>query len=210
MLLLIATLRKYWPEALIGVVVMAVAVWWAACRPKPAPVPVAEAASLDSLNILRPAYLASIETLTVRETAYVAVARHEVAGATIARTQGDSLAQRADSLQRTMAAQRDTVSSWRQVAMTWHAAADLLRASNDSLRAAHAADTLALAASDARALASEARLAATEGLNQRLAKDIAGAGQCHVLPFVSCPSRRVAFVVGGLLSAAGTVYLLRR
>lgn len=96
----------------------------------------------------------------------------------------DTLGQRAETL-------RDT-------AEMYHLRWQLLGVVYDSLKSAKQdaddrAAALALGRDSARADA--AQLAA---LNARLARDVEHANDCHIVPFVPCPSRKVAFVAGGI------------
>lgn len=204
--LLIARLRQYWPETVGGALVLALTLWWGYCRPTPAPLPVAAQRSLDSLTLTAPLFQAQQRELVAKETVYVARAVRAEHVATTEQHAADSLAAVGDSVAKTAP---DTATPWFRVAQLRAREADSLRVAVDSLTSSNAAKDSALAAADARAVAAVSRLSASELLNQRLAKDVATAGQCHVLPFVTCPSRRVSFVVGGMLAAAAVVALRR-
>ncbi|MDB4871979.1 MAG: hypothetical protein JWL97_2983 [Gemmatimonadales bacterium] len=92
----------------------------------------------------------------------------------------------------------------RDTANMWHLRWQLLGVAYDSLKSAKTdADARAVALGLGRdsARVDAARL---DSLNIRLTHDLEHANDCHILPFVPCPSRKVAFVAG----AATTGYLL--
>jgi hypothetical protein len=84
---------------------------------------------------------------------------------------------------------RDTANMWHQ---RWQLRGVAYASLDSAKKVADArADTLTLARDSARVDA--ARL---DSLNTRLSHDLEHANDCHILPFVPCPSRKVAFVVG--------------
>jgi hypothetical protein len=92
----------------------------------------------------------------------------------------------------------------RDTAAMYHLRWQLLGVAYDSLESAKAdADARAVALGLGR---DSARADATrlDSVNVRLTHDLEHANDCHILPFVPCPSRKVAFVAG----AATTGYFL--
>lgn len=176
-------------------------------RGAPPPIPPKDQTTLDSLAVTRPTYTAAIDTLTVHETTYVARSVRAAQTANVQRTNADSLAHVADSLGVDAAAQHDSNTTWHVIAELRKREADALHTANDSLRAALTFEQLARAAADGRALRAEQRDSASEALNQRLAAAVAHAGDCHLVPFVPCPSRKVS-AIGGVIAGAAAMYKL--
>jgi hypothetical protein len=124
-----------------------------------------------------------VDTLWRTEKAHTARAED-------AKTASDTAGQLAVTL-------RDTADMWH---LRWQ-----LRgvAYSEEIAAKNAADSRAVALGLGRdsARADAARL---DAVNVRLTHDLEHANDCHIVPFVPCPSRKVAFVAG----AATTGYLL--
>ena len=212
-------LRTYWKQLAFTAAALA-AVLFALARPVPDPVPASEHFTLDSFLVTMPQFRSRVDNLTrfdstakLEVAKLTAVAARERAAAKSARHAADSIADVADSLAVLTAG--DTTSLWHMVAVDRALAIDSLRASNDSLRAA--GDSLARAVATATARADSANAKATlalartqalEEFNGRLVHDLKVQGQCHILPFIPCPSRVQAAglgaLAGGLAHAAVT------
>jgi hypothetical protein len=113
-------------------------------------------------------------------------------------------AEKADSLKAASDTAGQHAVTLRDTADMWHLRWELRGFAYDTLKlakaeAGHRADSLELARDSARIDAKR-----LDSLNVRLTRDLEHANDCHIVPFVPCPSRKVAFVAG----AATTGYFL--
>lgn len=118
-----------------------------------------------------------VDTLWLRE-------KTKTAKAETIRSVSDTIGQHAETL-------RDT-------ANMYHLRWQLLGVAYDSLKSAKQdADARAVALGLGRdsARADAARL---DSVNVRLTHDLEHANDCHIIPLVPCPSRKVAFIAGGV------------
>jgi hypothetical protein len=178
--------------------------------------------TLDSLQITKPIFQATQDSLAKRETTY---AQHVDSLQTIItqlKTTSSVQHRRADSLA-AIAARSSSSPAQRaeefvlddSAASRWHAAYDArtqeaatLRVSLDSSTAQFNAEHQARLAADTRANNAMLRLVPSEDLNTRLAADVKKASECKIL-FITCPSRTVMFIAGAVTVEAAHMVATR-
>jgi hypothetical protein len=182
---------RYWKPAAIAGALVAVAIWFAYCRPKPNVIPAREQFSIDSGKVTKPAFDSTQHAAIQSATTVITKIVHDSGAVVAARAEADQLRHVADSALAVARQLHDTSSAAFVAAENATKEADRLRASNELLAAdLHVAkDTIVALVQQIRR--DSTRQHATDDLNARLARDVKTAGQCRILPFVACPSRLV-------------------
>jgi len=199
---------KHWPAISLaaGLAAVVILATFTYCHAEPTAMSRANQKSIDSLDATKPAFRAAVDTIIKRESVFVRESAINRGGAIKSAHAADSLRDVAIAWERAALAQNDTSSRWYEVAKVRGQENDSLRVANSGLLASLEEQTQARTSADARAALDSSRLAATERLNANLARDLAQADPpCHVLPFVTCPSRTVV-----AMAAAATGYALSR
>lgn len=176
-------------------------------RPKPTPIPAREKTTMDSLAATKPAFTATVETLTVRESVYVQRAAEKAAVTRVILHTADSLRRVAIVAEASAREARDTSSRWFRVAMLNRAEADTLRVALDSATArGDHLDSALVAVREAKNIIN-ARLLTVEDLSNRLAADLQRADPpCRVAFVARCPSRKTSALIGAGLAVGAVLY----
>lgn len=191
-------LRAHWKVVAIGLGVLVGSLWFAFCRPRPNPIPPKEQTTIDSMAATKPHFDSTRHGVVDSARKVVTRIVHDSAAAVRARAEADQYRRLADSALAVARAQHDTTSAAFVAAENATKEAEQLRASNDTLTHRLSESKQTILALTEQVGRDSSRLAASENLDARLARDVKTAGQCRILPFVACPSRKVV-AVGGVL-----------
>jgi len=191
-------LRAHWKGTAIGLGVLIVGLWVAFCRPQPNPIPPKEQTTIDSMAATKPHFDSTRHSVVDSAQKVVTRIVHDSAAAVRARAQADQYRRIADSALAVARAEHDTTSAAFVAAENATREADQLRATTDTLAHRLSEAKQAIVSLTEQIVRDSVRQHATDDLTARLARDVKTAGQCHILPFVACPSRKVV-VVGGVV-----------
>lgn len=195
--------RGHWRVVVIALVVLA-GLLLAFCHPTPNSIPPKEQTSIDSLKITKPGFDSTQHVVKQQAAKVVTKIVHDSAAAVRARAEADHYRRIADSALAVARAQHDTTSAAFVAATNATKEADQLRATNDTLTVRLSEAKTTIVALTDQIARDSLRQHASDDLNARLAKDVKTAGQCRMLPFIRCPTRKQAFVLG-----AGTAIIAK-
>lgn len=198
--------RRRWTISAIVAAVVIVGTF-ALCRPKPTPLPPDIRYSVDSEKATRPAFDSSHKATTGAVTNVVTkIVRDEAAIAKI-RAEADRERARADSMAREAARAKtadDSAERWRLAYESSSRDAAGLRIAVDSLTHDLSAARDTLVRTKIQFDADSARIAAAVHREDRMVTTIERSDPpCRIAHVFGCPSRKVVFVGGAMLGAAG-------